>query len=61
MKLKLKKQMKIKLTFRVKTTTIWTVVLKQAMDELTETNNFNLWKHRKLLYPQIKVKSRNAV
>ena len=21
------------------------IVLKQAMDELTETNNFNLWKH----------------
>ena len=53
--------MKIILTFRMKTTSIQTVVLKQAMDELTETNNFNLWKHRQLLYQQIKVKSRNTV
>ena len=35
--------------------------MTQAMDELTETNNFNLWKHCYLLYQQIKAKSRNAV
>ena len=32
--------------------------MTQAMDELTETNNFNLWKHCYLLYQQIKAKSR---
>ena len=31
------------------------------MDELIETNNFNLWKHCYLLYQQIKAKPRNAV
>ena len=41
LKLKLWKQMKIILTFRMKTT----FALKQAVDELKETNNFNLWKH----------------
>ena len=46
LKLKLKKQIKTILTFRMKTTSISKVVLKQAMDELTETNNFNLWKQR---------------
>ena len=45
LKLKLKKQMKNIITFRMKTTSIETVGLKQALDELTETNNFNLWKH----------------
>ena len=35
--------------------------MKQAMDELTETNTFNLWKYHWLPYQQIKVKSRNAV
>ena len=34
--------MKIILTFRMKNTSIYTVVLKQAVDELNEINNFNL-------------------
>ena len=36
--------MKIILTFHMKT--FKTVVLKQAMDELTVTTNFQLWNHR---------------
>ena len=35
--------MKIISTFRMKNTSTETVVLKQAMDELNEINNFNLW------------------
>ena len=34
--------MKIILTFGMKNTSIYTVVLKQAVDELNEINNFNL-------------------
>ena len=34
--------MKIVLTFRMKTTSCF----KASDDELTETNNFNLWKRR---------------
>ena len=35
--------MKIILTFCMKNTSTLAVVLKQAMDELNEINNFNLW------------------
>ena len=43
----------------MKTISIQAAILKQVVDELNETNNFNLWKHHQLLYQQIKVKSRN--
>ena len=48
--------MKIKFTFPMKTTSVQTFVLKQGMDELTDTNNFNLWKHHQFPYQQMKVK-----
>ena len=50
LKLKSKKQMKIILTFRMKTTSIQTVVLKQVMDELTGTNNSNFCMHGHLFF-----------
>ena len=37
-----------------------TFVLKQAVDELKETNNFNLRKHHQLHYQSIKFDSRNV-